>query len=59
MFNGKALCRRCVSTVTSYGIARWGNFSYVRHSVVDPDPGFGAFLTLNLGWVKSQDPDPG
>jgi hypothetical protein len=26
-------------------------------SVVDPDPGSGAFLTP--GWVKSQDPDTG
>ncbi len=28
-------------------------------SVADPDPGSGAFLHLDPGRVKSQDPDPG
>jgi hypothetical protein len=33
----------------------------VEISVVDPDPGSGAFLTsgLDQGWVESQHPDPG
>jgi hypothetical protein len=29
------------------------------NSVVDLDPGSDAFLTLDPGWVKNQDPDPG
>jgi hypothetical protein len=29
------------------------------NSVVDLDPGSGAFFTLDPGWVKNQDPDPG
>jgi hypothetical protein len=31
----------------------------VPGSVSDPDPRSGAFLTLDPGWVKNQDPDPG
>jgi hypothetical protein len=30
----------------------------VKDSVLDPDPR-SAFLTLDPGWVKNQDPDPG
>jgi hypothetical protein len=29
------------------------------NSVADPDPGSGAFLPLDPGWVQNQDPDPG
>ena len=31
----------------------------VNTSVADPDPGSGACLTLDPGWVKNQDPDLG
>jgi hypothetical protein len=33
--------------------------SLISTSVANQAPVFGAFLTLNPGWVKSQDPDPG
>jgi hypothetical protein len=31
----------------------------LKSSIADPDLGSCAFLTLDPGWVKNQDPDPG
>jgi hypothetical protein len=30
---------------------------FIKISVADPDPGFGALRPLDPGWVKNQDPD--
>ncbi len=32
--------------------------SILHRSIADSDPGSGAFLTLDPGLVKNQDPDP-
>ncbi len=31
----------------------------LESGVANPVPGSGALLTLDPGWVKNQDPDPG
>ncbi len=40
--------------------AKWGRGGGMGGIVADPDPGSGsgAFLPLDPGWVKNQDPDP-
>ncbi len=35
------------------------NTTFINTGVADPDPGSVAFLTLDPGWEKYQDPDPG
>jgi hypothetical protein len=37
----------------------WVKIPVLKFFDADPDPGSEIFFTLDPGWVKNQDPDPG